>query len=262
MVTRKEAELRLSYLLNATISFDYAKVLYGIDFNSEKNSELLESLKAIEKRGNSKLNIIDFSKQLVQRESFELALQELNVYSIKDGAAKLGLTAEKLLQITEAMIISGGFSEKRIFLDKNFLIYESFIKSFHKYFEKSSNVLFSNFDSFCNILHEAINESGKYGLVKDEDKIWCKTSEMLNNIDPSESVYFGYEYDPISLEPVSLCYQVWLETKKNISLQPDICSLYTYARFPKLFSAYANNQHEIEKSERYVKLRTLLGNPS
>jgi|GEM_PF-6254914 len=264
MVTREKTERRLNHLLNKRIPFEYAEELYGFDFNNEDLTELKESLKAIERRNNikNKFRIIDFSQQLIRRQSFEIALQELHIYSIKEGAARLGLTAEKLLQITEAMIVSGDFLEKGIFFDKNVFIYETVIKSFHKYFEKSRNVLFSNFDSFCNLLHIAINEDGRYGSVEQKDKIWCKTSEMLNKIDPSESIYYGYEYDPISLEPVSLCYQVLLETKKNVSLQPDICSLYTYAQFPELLSVYANNKHEIESSERYIKLRKLLGNPS
>ena len=37
-------------------------------------------------------------------------------------------------------------------------------------------------------------------------------------------------FDAITLEPVGLRYQVWLETKKPANLRPDVCSLKFYAQ--------------------------------
>ena len=36
-------------------------------------------------------------------------------------------------------------------------------------------------------------------------------------------------FDAITLEPVGLRYQVWLETRKPVNLRPDVCSLKFYA---------------------------------
>jgi hypothetical protein len=37
-------------------------------------------------------------------------------------------------------------------------------------------------------------------------------------------------FDAITMDPVGLRYQVWLDTQKPVNLAPDVCSLKFYAK--------------------------------
>jgi hypothetical protein len=89
-------------------------------------------------------------------------------------------------------------------------------------FPSLRNRTFSDYWRMCRALHEAIRTD----LAVQITPVVCVTSAILDPAEPDIAAAF----DAITFDPVGLRYQVWLETKKPVSLRPDGCSLKFYAK--------------------------------
>jgi hypothetical protein len=81
---------------------------------------------------------------------------------------------------------------------------------------------FSSHSSMCRALHDAIK--AELNLVV--QPLLCVTSTVLDTENPD----LADAFDAITLDPVGLRYQVWLDTRKPVNLRPDVCSLKFYAQ--------------------------------
>ena len=83
---------------------------------------------------------------------------------------------------------------------------------------------FRDHNDFCLRTHKAIKEN--FGIeVEPEFDI---TSKFLT--DDQAKWDYAHDCDAITLEPVSLQYQVWLDLGKPMNLRPDCCSQLFYVR--------------------------------
>jgi hypothetical protein len=85
----------------------------------------------------------------------------------------------------------------------------------------------------CRALHDAIRTE----LDVKVEPLLCVTSRILDPEEPDVAAAF----DAITLDPVGLRYQVWLNTDKPVNLRADVCSLKFYA------------QHERELRKRILQ---------
>jgi hypothetical protein len=91
-------------------------------------------------------------------------------------------------------------------------------------FEEFRFRTFSDHNDFCRRLHQAIEV--KYELrVEPEFDTTCKLLFKDKN-----QWDYAHDWDAITLEPVSLQYQVWLDLGKPMNLRPDCVSVYFYVR--------------------------------
>lgn len=116
---------------------------------------------------------------------------------------------------------------------------ETFIREFNRHFPSLQFRIFSDHNDFCICLHEAIMED----LGVKVTSIRCVTSEALGE----NPAVFAHDYDAVTLDPIGIRYQVWLDFKKPMNLRPDACSLKLYAEQKDILRPYvfAGNEPEI-----------------
>jgi hypothetical protein len=81
---------------------------------------------------------------------------------------------------------------------------------------------FTSHNNFCLRIHDAIEQTFQLKIEPEFDV----TSRFLSN-DQNEWDY-AHDWDAITLKPVSLQYQVWLDLGKPMNLRPDCCSKLFY----------------------------------
>jgi hypothetical protein len=94
--------------------------------------------------------------------------------------------------------------------------------SLFRAFPSLRNKVFASRSGMCIVLYSAI----KSDLNIDVTPLSCITSAILEPEDPDIAVAF----DAITMDPVALRYQVWLETNKPVNLAADVCSVKFYAQ--------------------------------
>lgn len=89
---------------------------------------------------------------------------------------------------------------------------------------------FSDHSLKCRALHATIRAE----LHIEVEPVRCVTSILLDPTEPDMAAAF----DAITLEPVGLRYQVWLDADKPVNLRPDVCSLSFHAKHEAELRAY------------------------
>lgn len=151
---------------------------------------------------------------LINRNYFEVFLQNSKIVPNKLAATRLGMKEPSFIQITKRMsksFLSSGY----ICTDEGW-VREEFIRNIRDFIPNKMNYIFMNHSEMCKCLHKEIREF----LGIDVVAAFCVTSQIL---DP-ENTDYAYEIDAINGDPVGLRYQAWLNTGKPMSLRPDVCS--------------------------------------
>lgn len=104
---------------------------------------------------------------------------------------------------------------------------------------------FSSHSAMCRALHAAI----RVELGVEVTPQLCVTSLALGEEEPD----LADAFDAISLDPVGLRYQVWLETRKPVNLRPDVCSLKLYARHEDVLRAYVMKGSEPDPIDQKLR---------
>jgi hypothetical protein len=99
-----------------------------------------------------------------------------------------------------------------------------FIAGFFKRFKSMCDRTFPNSDVFFARLHHQFKEH----LAMMVEPVTCLTSELLG-----ES-HYATSMDAITQQPMSLPYQVFLDTRLPAQLRPDACSWLTYFQFEEI----------------------------
>ena len=99
----------------------------------------------------------------------------------------------------------------------NQLVRQREAASLFRAFSLLRNKVFASRAGMCIAFHAAIASD----LKIDVTPVYCVTSAVLEPEAPDIAVAF----DAITMDPVGLRYQVWLDTKKPVSLAADVCSL-------------------------------------
>jgi len=116
---------------------------------------------------------------------------------------------------------------------------------------------FSDHESFCERLHAALSQA----LAIDDaemqaGKLWCATDRALEEVGQGDYPRrFGYHYDCLTCEPLSLAHGVWLDFRKPLNLGPDRCSKITFVRYRDVLAnwvAGTRGPDDLDRYEEYV----------
>lgn len=158
------------------------------------------------------------SDGLYDRYAFETFLQQEELLPVKWAAARLGMERSSFEEILAELEEKGRLPETRDLGAS--VVDERLVRNFQTLFPALRSTLFSNHNSFCESLHEAVKDD--LGLTV--APLRCKTAEALEEDD------FANDFDAITDWPMGLRYQVWLETGKPMNLRPDACSVLLFSR--------------------------------
>jgi len=157
----------------------------------------------------------------IDRHELETFFQLNDVRPRKWAAIELAMSQDSLDQILDALV-GAVLPIQPVSSISRQLIDNKTINDLYKWFPRLRHKTFSSHSSMCKALHEAIHQ--EYAI--DVEVLYCTTSSIIEPDEPDLAMYF----DAITLEPVGLRYEIWLDFRKPVNLKPDCCSLKFYAR--------------------------------
>lgn len=209
-----EHSRRFTALQTEWCDFQLLRELYGIELPDE---QLFGRFRAWGRRLRRKKEVE--KGQLVNRHALETYFQFDGTLPIKWAAVRLGMDADSFNQVLDALEDRGDIILNRADYSPQ-IIDEKLVREIYRLFPTLSGTVFGDHTIYCGDLHDAIREDLKIEVRG----LRCVTAQLLNEDD------FAHDFDAITLEPVGLRYQVWLEVGKPINLRPDACSWKFYAK--------------------------------
>lgn len=168
----------------------------------------------------------------VNRHVLENFFQIAGVIPLKWAAVRLGMEAASFDELL-GKLVEGRVIDERYYLDGNApkLIDTALIKSFYKLFPGLENRIFGDHDDLCSRMHREIQRD--YGI--EVVPLKCVTAVKLHGFNSAD---YAYEYDAITLAPIGIRYQVWLDFNKPMNLRPDACAMLFYAAERRALQRY------------------------
>jgi hypothetical protein len=216
-------EARLKALTSPWCSAELVFDLLGLDLDVRAEPRLVGVVRswAARFRGNESVVRQSTSGLEVHRHALEAFLVQNGLISWKWAAIFYGLETKVLKTIVDHLEGRGDPVQVRSGVSEQ-LVRQREAVSLFRCFPSLRNKVFASHDGMCIAFHSAITSD----LNIEFTPILCVTSEILEPQSPDIAVAF----DAITMDPVGLRYQVWLDTKKPVNLAPDVCSLKFYAR--------------------------------
>jgi len=109
---------------------------------------------------------------------------------------------------------------------------------------------FSDHNSFCERLHADLKDA--LGLeVPQDEKLFCATSTRMEDYPR----LYASDFDCLTLEPLSVRHQMWLDFRKPLNLWPDRCSklLYVDAENRETLRPFCAGAYEPDGLEQYTR---------
>jgi len=104
--------------------------------------------------------------------------------------------------------------------------------------------IFSDHNSFCERLHAELAKE----LEIKVQPLFCATSDRIEDY-PRQ---FASNFDCITLTPLSVKHQVWLDFRKPLNLGPDRCSKLLYAENRDALRSFCAGTQEPDDLEEYT----------
>ena len=213
-------ERRFSLLQNEWCDFPFILDLYGLDLHTE--TRFLRHFQSwAQMRGG--MEVVRDDRE-IHRYRFETFLQTLKLLTKKWGALRLGMSVssleELLSRLSDAGLVYCYYPSK----DPTAFVGEKIDNDILELFEEFRFRTFSDHNNFCLRMHQAIEQRFGFEIEPEFDI----TSQSITT-DRTQWDY-AHDLDAITLEPISLQFQVWLDLGKPINLRPDCCSTLFYAQ--------------------------------
>ena len=223
MVTPMEPryEARLKELMSPWCTADLVADLLGLDLLSDPRLVGAVRAWAARFRGDAVVVRQTTAGPAVHRHALEAFLLQNGLISWKWAAIYYGLEAQVLKEVVERLEGAGDLVQIRSGVSDQ-LVRQREAASLFRAFPGLRNTVFASRNGMYIALHAAIAAD----LNIDFTPVSCVTSEVLEPTSPDIAVAF----DAITMDPVGLRYQVWLDTKKPVNLAADVCSLKFYAK--------------------------------
>jgi hypothetical protein len=212
---------RLEALKQPWCTAQLVEDLLGIDLVADPKLAATVRLWAEKFRGDPLVTRPSSSGLLVHRHGLETFLLQNGLVSWKWAAIYYGLETQVLHDVVGRLEANGYPVQVRSGVSDQ-LVRQREAASLFRMFPALRNKVFANHDGMCIAFHSAITSDLKVGVTP----LHCATSEILDPESPDNAVAF----DAITMDPVGLRYQVWLDTRKPVNLAPDVCSLKFYAK--------------------------------
>ena len=177
---------------------------------------------------------------LVNRHELESFVQSQRLLPQRWAAAQLGMDEQSLSALLAALPRLGVHRTYRV----HDLVEKEITEDLGRYFPSLKFRVFSSHRDFCSRLHDAIQTDLNLTIAP----LYCATSLELND-DPR---WFAHDFDCITLQPVSLKHQVWLEFGKPANLPPDRCSKLYFAQNYAALSQYVAGHRDPDDLQHYT----------
>jgi hypothetical protein len=208
-----EAErARFNALGNEYIPLDLAEDILGLDVREEDVRARLDAFVDLSQSARSV-----FVGGGISRFLFEEFLNLYKLYPLRTAANRLGLDVPTLVAVLDRLATLRRLAPRA----ESWGVSRAVIDHLSRYFGELKNRVFGNHDDMCSRLHAAISHELNISVVP----VRCTTSSVRHDGPPD----YAYAFCPLSLEPTSIRYQVWLNFGKWLRLEPDFCSLKFYA---------------------------------
>lgn len=215
-----EHEARMAALMSPWCPADLVTDLLDLDLLADRKLAGAVRSWAARFRGDALVVRQTSAGPEVHRHALETFLLQNGLISWKWAAIYCGLPTQVLKDVIDRLEGQGHILQVRSDVSDQ-LVRQREAASLIRAFPAWRNTVFATHDGMCAVLHSAI----KSELHIEFTPISCVTSVVLEPKSPDIAIAF----DAITMDPVGLRYQVWLNTKKPVSLAPDVCSLKFYA---------------------------------
>jgi hypothetical protein len=112
---------------------------------------------------------------------------------------------------------------------------------------------FYDHESFCGQLHMALRQALNISEADMQSgALWCATDDALNTVGLGDYPRrYGFHFDCLTCEPLSVAHAIWLDFEKPLTLSPDRCSKLTFVRYHEDLGAWAAGTRAPDDLERY-----------
>ena len=222
-----DQERRFSLLQTEWCDERFIHELYGIELGKEPKflkhfQTWVEQRKAVAVRTDG----------AIHRYRFETFLQTLKLLTKKWGSLCLGMTVASLEELLKKLNATGLVFAYYPSTDPTAFVGEKIDHDILELFEEFRFRTFSDHNDFCRRLHQAIEEKYKLRVEAEFDTTCKYLFTDKNRWD------YAHDWDAITLEPVSLQYQVWLDLGKPMNLRPDCVSAVFYVQEMERLKGY------------------------
>ncbi len=213
----EDEERRFLLLQNEWCDERFIHELFGLDL--PKEPKFVKHFRAwVEQRKGDAIR----DDGAIHRYRFETFLQTQKLLTRKWGALRLGMKPESLdallNQLNEMGLIFVYYPSE----ERNQFVGEKIADDILGLIDEFRFRTFTSHNNFCWRMHEAIEKT--FGLKVEPE--FDVTSQFLTS-DKKEWDY-AHDWDAITLAPVSLQFQVWLDLGKPMNLRADCCSKFFY----------------------------------
>jgi hypothetical protein len=180
----------------------------------------------------------------ISRYELESFMQQKSVVPKKWMGARLGMEVASLELILARLPAIGMRPQRYVVYDE--LIAESLSEDIVPNLPGLKFRTFSDHNSFCSRLHAELRTV----LGIDIEPLFCATSVRVEDY-PRQ---FASDFDCITLAPLSVRHQMWLDFRKPLNLGPDRCSKLFYLENCDALSPFCAGTREPNDLEQYAPL--------
>jgi len=218
---KSEERRRFAALQQAWCGEWLIRELYGLKYADDNRlSGYFKTWASRFRRGRMVERLVNGQLQ-VDRYELENFFQMNRVVPRKWAAVDLGMSEKSLDELIEALMGDHApiSNSSNISLQ---LVDNEETSHLYKHFPDLRYKVFSSHSSMCKALHESMRS--QYQI--DVEVLHCVTSGQLTPDDPD----LASAFDAITLDPVGLRHEVWLDFHKPVNLRPDCCSTMFYVQ--------------------------------
>ena len=228
-MTAKEIK-RFEMLRNGpNANLDYIKTYYGLSWPlSRANAGAFDAFLRTSRRGRKPQG------KLISRIDIEGFMVLNDLSPMKWAAARMGMSGGSLEEVLKK-IDSIGMLPSRYEVGDGFIA-DSLQNDLVRHLPGIRFRVFNDNTDFCRRLHAELQKT----LSVTVEPLICATSSALGEA----PVRFAYDFDCITLKPLSLYHALWLNFHKPLNLPPDRCSKQYFAKNKGMLSPFLLNPGE------------------
>ena len=222
---------------------------YQLDFNNRPTQQLLVEAEWFAGTFENPTTLRGDLNDQYDHWHWEVFLQRKELVPVTHAAAQLAMSVEDFRKVAVEFNKSPGASAvgDPWANGSNCVVRKSFLRDFHKGFERLRRTTFGSQSSYIRKIHAEIETDLKLKIKATEDE----TDKKLG-VDPPGP---GFQIDCITEETIGLGRDVFLETGKPISLAPDCCSWLTYSLYENILNKYLLGSRTGLDEEMIARLR-------
>jgi hypothetical protein len=222
---------------------------YQLDFDNRSTQQLLVQAEWFAGTFENPTSLREDMHDQYDHWHWETFLQRRELVPVTEAAAQLAMSVTDFREVADRFVTSPGVSAvgNPWANGSNCIVRKSFLRDFHKGFEGTRRVVFGNYPSYIQRIHEQIIGHLNYTPTRTNDE----SDVALGDTPPGP----GYSIDCITQESVGMGRDVFLDTGKPIQLRPDCCSWLTFARFEDILKPKALGSHERLSEEILLRLK-------